>query len=270
MKKILLNFFMIFFILACIISLTCFIKNQYELQKEKEQVQVLSELKEKEENEEQQEEKKQQIENPETNACTIEEQPKQVLDEYKKLYEENTDLIGWITIEDTIINYPVMQTVEDATFYIHKDWNKNESSMGLPFIDARCNIDSENIIIYAHNMKNGTMFGSLKNYKEQEYYKEHPIINFDTIFEKSKYQIIGVLLAKVYYEEEPKENEFIFYNYTNLNTEQKYNEYINYVKENSLYEIEENTNYGDKLITLCTCHYHTTDGRLLVVAKKIE
>lgn len=195
---------------------------------------------------------------------------KTILPEYEDLYNENPDLIGWIKVEDTPIDYPVMQTFDDPTFYIHRDWDRNESTYGLPLIDARCTLESGNIIIYSHNMKNGTMFGSLKKYNEKSFYEEHQIIEFDTIYEKAEYQIIAVLLAQVFYDEEPDENEFVYYNYIELGSKEEFQKYVDQVKERSLYDTGVTAEYGDSLITLCTCNYHVKDGRFLVVAKKIQ
>lgn len=202
----------------------------------------------------------------------VETQPEEVLEilpEYQELYNENEDMIGWLKIEDMVIDYPVMQTVDKPIYYNHRDWNKNESVYGLPLIDARCRLDSENIIIYSHHMNDGSMFGSLKLYTDMNFYNEHQIIKFDTIYEKAEYQIIAVLLAQAYYNTEPQEGDFVFYDYINMDEEQ-FQEYINYVKELSLYDTGITAEYGDKLITLCTCYYHTQDGRFLVVAKKIQ
>lgn len=209
----------------------------------------------------------QEIEEYETET-QIEE--KTILPEYEDLYNENPDLIGWIKVEDTPIDYPVMQTFDNPTFYIHRDWEKNESTYGLPLIDARCTSESGNIIIYSHNMKNGTMFGSLKKYNEKSFFEEHQIIKFDTIYEKAEYQIIAVLLAQVFYDEEPKENEFVYYDYIGLGSKEEFQEYVDQVKERSLYDTGVTAEYGDRLITLCTCNYHVKDGRFLVVAKKIQ
>lgn len=205
----------------------------------------------------------------ETVVETQPEETLEILPEYQELYNENEDLIGWIKIEGMVINYPVMQTVEDPIFYNHRDWNKNDSVYGLPLIDARCTLDSENIIIYSHHMKDCSMFGSLGNYEHEYYYKEHQIINFDTIYEKAEYQVIAAIKTQAYYNTEPQEGDFVFYDYINMDEEQ-FQEYINYVKELSLYDTGVTAEYGDKLITLCTCYYHTQDGRFLVVAKKIQ
>lgn len=205
------------------------------------------------------------------NDCEEEvEKTKQILPQYSELYQENSDLIGWITIEDTPIDYPVMQTIDDPIYYIHRDWDKNDSTTGLPLIDARCTIESENIIIYSHNMKDGTMFGTLKKYKDKSYFDNHSIIKFNTIYEEAQYQIISISLAKVYYDENPPEDEFLYYDYIELDSEEEFQRYVENVKKNSLYETGISAEYGDRLITLCTCDYYTEDGRLLVVAKKIQ
>lgn len=210
------------------------------------------------------------VESEEKETETQEEKEPQILPQYKELYQENQDLIGWIKIDDTPIDYPVMQTFNDPTFYIHRNWDKNKSQTGLPLIDARCTLESENIIIYSHNMKNGTMFGSLKRYNEKSFYEEHQIIKFDTIYEEAEYQIIAVLLAQVFYDEKPKEGEFVYYNYVELDSKEQFEKYINQVKDLSMYETGVSAEYGDSLITLCTCNYHVKDGRFLVVAKKIQ
>lgn len=195
---------------------------------------------------------------------------REILQQYVEMYNENTDLAGWIKIAGTPIDYPTMWTPENPTYYVDKGWDKTDNQAGLPMIDAKCSLNSNNIIIHAHNMKNGSMFGTLKKYKDKKYFEKHQTINFDSLYQTGRYQIIGVLLAKVYYNELPQDSDFVFYNYTNLDTQEEFNEYIDWVKKLSLYETGETAKYGDKLITLATCNYHTQDGRILVVAKKID
>lgn len=193
---------------------------------------------------------------------------KSILPEYDELYQENQDLYGWIEIEDTVINYPVMYTPNNPNFYLRRNWNKEYSVSGCIFIDGRSNGETENIIIYGHNMDNETMFGTLNKYKEKEYYQEHKYIQFDTIYEKAIYEIIAVSKAIAY--NNVSEGEYSFYNNIELNSKEKFNEYISFIKENSYYEIESNTEYGCEIITLCTCDYWADNARLLVVAKKIK
>lgn len=202
---------------------------------------------------------------------TEEEVKQTILLKYENLYRQNTDMMGWIKIEDTNINYPVMQTeITNPTFYINRDFAKEESVSGIPFIDSRCTLESENVIIYSHNMKNGTMFGELKKYKEAEFYKNHRIVNFDTIYEEHKYEVVAIMLTKVDYYGKSTEEVFEFYNYIELDLKEKFDEYVMIFKEQALYETGVSAEYGDKLITLVTCDYHTEDGRLLILAKQIQ
>lgn len=267
----------VFFSIILIGSVFYIVYNQYENKMEEKRIEDLQQnIVENPESvdivEEQLENESEVLETEITEEAETETQmeEKTILPEYEDLYNENPDLIGWIKVEDTPIDYPVMQTFDDPTFYIHRDWDRNESTYGLPLIDARCTLESGNIIIYSHNMKNGTMFGSLKKYNEQSFYEEHQIIKFDTIYEKAEYQIIAVLLAQVFYDEEPNENEFVYYNYIDLGSKEEFQKYVDQVKERSLYDTGVTAEYGDSLITLCTCNYHVKDGRFLVVAKKIQ
>lgn len=273
MKSKVTKIFLVVCFIIFISSLIYIVSNQYKLKREEKQLEELQQsiIENPEEVDivkEIQKESSKIVESEEKE--TQKEKEQQILPQYKKLYQENQDLVGWIKIEDTPIDYPVMQTFDDPTFYIHRDWNKNKSQTGLPLIDARCNLESENIIIYSHNMKNGTMFGSLKRYNEKKFYEEHQIIKFNTIYEESKYQVIAVLLAQVFYDKKPNEGEFAYYDYIELDSKEQFQEYINQVKELSLYETGVTAEYGDNLITLCTCNYHVKDGRFLVVAKKIQ
>lgn len=205
------------------------------------------------------------------NNETTEEAQYTILSKYEELHRQNPDMMGWIKIEDTDINYPVMQTeINNPTFYINRNFEKKESVSGIPFIDSRCTLESENIIIYSHNMKNGTMFGGLTKYKEEEYYQNHRIIIFDTIYEERKYEIVAVVLSKVYYNEKSTEETFEFYNHIELDSKEQFDGYMSELKEQSLYETGVSAEYSDNLITLVTCNYHTEDGRLLVVAKQIQ
>lgn len=194
-----------------------------------------------------------------------------ILSEYKKLYEENSDLYGWIKIDDTIIDYPVMHTSEDLNYYNHHDWNRNETISGTPFVDGRTIYgETENTLVYGHNMKDRTMFGSLREYKEKSFYETHKYIQFDTIYEKEKYEIISVSKGIVYYDVEPPKDEYLFYDHVELDTKEQFNQYVQNIKDNEYFETGVTAEFGDKLITLCTCDYWTENARLLVVAKKIN
>lgn len=194
---------------------------------------------------------------------------KSILPKYQKLYEENTELSGWITIDDTVIDYPVMHIPEDNNFYLNHNFYKEKDRYGSLFLDKSCNVllPSTNYIIYGHNMKDGSMFGDLMNYKEKSFYEQHNIIHFDTIYEVADYEIIAVFLSEVY---NKNEDVFKYYQFTKVNNKDEFNEYIKNIKELSLYEIDITAVFGEQLLTLSTCEYSTENGRLAIVAKKLQ
>lgn len=197
---------------------------------------------------------------------------RQILQEYRQLYAENNDMYGRIKIEGTDIDYPVMFTPEDPNFYSDKNWQKEQCyhNVGTTiWMDGQTTEESENTILYGHNSKSYQMFRSLMDYKDPQYYEEHKYIMFDTLYEKRTYEIISVSRAIVYYEEEPPQGEYLFYEHIELDSEEEFNAYIENAKQNAYYEIEATAEYGDKLITLSTCDYWTKNARLIIVAKRI-
>jgi len=192
-----------------------------------------------------------------------------LLPKYKILYEENSDLIGWIKIEDTPLDYPVMQNMGDNEYYLHRNYYEEYEYSGLPFLDLKCSLDppTTNLIIFGHNMKSDSMFSCLTKYIDEEYYFEHPIIKFDTLYEESEYQIVAVILSKVYMK---SDDVFKFYQFVQADSEAEFDEYILNMKKLSLYDTGFGASYGDQLLTLVTCNYHTDNGRLAVLAKKVK
>lgn len=188
-----------------------------------------------------------------------------VLPQYRELLEQNSDLAGWIRIDGTGIDYPVMYTGDD--FYLEHDFNRKPSPHGVPYIDKRCTIDplGTNTILYAHHMKNGSMFARLLRYKDPAFYQQHPVIRFDTLYREQEYDILAVFESKVY-----RKNEDVFkhYNFLQAESEQQFNEYLAGIQALSLYDTGVTAAYGDTFITLMTCAYHTENGRFVVVAKQ--
>lgn len=191
-----------------------------------------------------------------------------ILEEYQGLYELNKSLVGWIKIDDTQIDYPVMQT-KNQDYYLNHNFDQEKDNNGSIFIDKECSIwpRSQNIIIYGHNMKSGKMFGSLKGYKDESYCLKHPYIQFDTLYEKGKYQVMFAFSEIVHDEVEVA---FKYYQFINANSEVEYNSYMNDMKEMSLYDTGVTSQYGDALITLSTCDYSDGSERFVVVAKKVK
>ncbi len=187
----------------------------------------------------------------------------------ENLQKENSDIIAWVEIPDTNINYPVLQGT-DNDFYMNHNYKKNYTISGAIFLDKDyCwNPPSSNLLIYGHNMKNGTMFQNLLKYKSANFYNNHPNIRFTTNTEDSTFEIIAVFESKVYYKSQ--KDVFKYYYFINANNADEYNNYIQNIKSLSLYDTGKTAEYGDQLITLSTCAYHTKDGRFVVVGRKIE
>lgn len=186
---------------------------------------------------------------------------------YDKLYEENPDFVGWINVPGTNIDYPVMQTKDNEQKYLHTDFYGRWSYEGVPFLSANSDIvrPSDNITIYGHHMKYGTMFHNLTKFENNEFYKEHKIFYFDNIYRSGTYEIVGVVKTDV------NQGSYQYWNVSDCNAEEFYR-YVDFLKENSLYKIKalNDVEYGDILVTLSTCEYHTSNGRLIVVGKLIE
>ena len=184
---------------------------------------------------------------------------------YADLYEQNNDFIGWLKIDDTIINYPVMQSKDNPNYYLNHNFNKEYSRFGVPYIQENCSLSSDNIIVYGHNMKNKSMFNELTKYSSKDFYDNHKFIKFDTLSEKRTYEVICAFKTVAY-----TSNGFDYYSFVNANTEKDFSAYIEKCKALSFYDTGVNAEYGDKLITLSTCEYSQKNGRFVVVAKLIE
>jgi len=188
---------------------------------------------------------------------------------YSKLYEKNKDIIGWITIENTPIDYPVMQTKDEPEYYIHRNYDKKEDKNGLPFLDANCDVDENdsNLMVYGHHMKSGMMFAHLLDYQNEDFYKKHKTVLFDTLREERKYEVVAAFYSQIYAK---NEDVFKYYNYIGKLSEKQFDTYVKNIKKISRYDTEITPKYGEQLLTLVTCAYHTEEGRFVVVARRIE
>ena len=185
----------------------------------------------------------------------------------ENLKKQNSDIVGWLEIPNTNINYPVLQGT-DNKYYMTHNYKKQKSKNGSIFLtkDYNWDIPSSNLLIFGHNLNNGTMFQDLLKYSNKSFYEKHHTIRFTTVNDDSEYEIISVLKTRVFYQSE--KNVFRYYYFINAETEEEYNEFIKNAKKESLYNINATANYGDQLITLSTCSYHVKDGRFAVIARK--
>ncbi len=190
-----------------------------------------------------------------------------ILKKYKALYMENEDLAGWLTVEGTKIDYPVMQC-EDDEYYLHHDFDGKDSKYGCLYVRGQADLeDGTNFVIYGHNMRDGSMFGELDLYLDEAFYKEHPTILFDTLYEERKYEILAVFRSRIYSEDS---DEFKYYQFYEAQTWTGFHDFYDNVKELSLYDTGVEAVFGDTFLTLSTCAYHVNNGRLAVVAKRVE
>lgn len=191
-----------------------------------------------------------------------------VLEQYKSLYHQNQNLIGWLKIADTIIDYPVMQT-GDNDYYQNHNINLEEDRNGALFLDTDCDVKapSTNFIIYGHNMRSGKMFGSLDQYANEKFYRNHKTIQFDTIYEEGTYEVMYVFRSRVYQKDEVV---FKYYQFIDAYSEEEFNSNMKEMAAISLYDTGVTASYGDQLLTLSTCDYVEEDGRCVVVAKRVE
>ena len=193
-----------------------------------------------------------------------------VQEKFADLYTANNDFIGWLTIPGTEVDYPVMHTPSDEEYYLKRDFNKEKSSSGTLFLAAKCDalLPSDNVVIYGHNMKAGTMFHDLLKYETEDYYKEHKTFRFDTLLGNYEYEVIAAFRTEI----KRDDNTFKYYDFINAKDKDEFDEYVSKVKSKTPYTIDETAEYGDKLVTLSTCAYHANEGRYVVVAKmkKVE
>lgn len=202
-------------------------------------------------------------------STQLEEREPVILPEYAELYMRNKDMVGWIRINDTNINYPVMQSIDKPNFYLKHGFDKSYTDYGCPYVAESCDLSkpSDNLIVYGHHMKNGSMFSDLEKFKKKDFWEEHKTFNFNTLYEKQTYEIIAVFKTVVYTE---SSSEFKYFQFSDAESPEHFNNYVSKCKTKAIYETGVTAEYGDKLITLSTCEYSNTNGRLVLVAKRID
>ena len=182
------------------------------------------------------------------------------------LHEKNSDCVAWIRIDDTAINYPVMYRPQSKNYYLHRDFYGKKSSSGALYISEICNPDtSDNVIIYGHHMNSGAMFAALNKYKKKSFYEDHKHIVLQTLHGTEVYEIIFALTTPVY-----TGKDFKYYAFANAHNTREFDAYVSNCRARALYDTDVTAQYGDRLLTLSTCEYSQRNGRMLVVAKKVN
>lgn len=191
-----------------------------------------------------------------------------VLNIYAPYAAQNPDMVGWLKIEGTNIDYPVVRTPGNNEKYLRKGFDGAYSEGGTLFLDERCDpaLPTANLMIYGHDMNDGSMFGKLAAYADEAFGKEHAELRFDTLTEPGRYQLLAAFYSQVYYN---TDTCFKYYQFFDAENEAEFSDYVSNVKALAEYDTGVTAVYGDALLTLSTCSSHTENGRFVVVAKKI-
>ena len=185
---------------------------------------------------------------------------------YKEIYEMNNDVVGWIKMEGTPMDYPVMQTPDEPNFYLYRDFDKKNSARGSIYAREVCDINapSDNVTLYGHNMADGSMFACLNNYVHKYNWEKNSLIFFDTLTEYHTYKIFAVFKTSANIGQ-----GFSYHKFVDAANQEEFDEFVSTCKKLSFYDTGITPVYGDKLICLSTCEYTLDNGRLVVAAVRI-
>jgi sortase B len=186
-----------------------------------------------------------------------------MLADYVPLYEINSDIVGWLEIENLGISYPVMQTPDSPDYYLTRNFNKQKNAHGCLYVRESCDVfaPSDNVTIYGHNMKNGTMFAGLKKYLYQDFWEENQTFRFDTLYERNTYTVFAVFTTTA-----SVGKGFAYHRFEDAIDEADFDDFIANCKALAKYDTGITPTYGDKIICLSTCEYSQVNGRLVIAA----
>lgn len=181
------------------------------------------------------------------------------------LQAENSDTYGWLCVPGTKIDYPVMYTPAESEYYLRRNFQKEASTSGTPFMDASCTALSDNYILYGHNMKSGIMFADLLRYTDETFFQENNRIVLTLADGVHEYEVVAAFRSEV----EETKNDFAWYEYITFTEEQVLQEYLLQLRAKSLHNMPVEPTFGDRFITLATCSYHDSSGRFVLVGREI-
>ena len=190
-----------------------------------------------------------------------------MLVEYGELYALNSDVVGWIRIDGTKLDYPVMQTPDNPNYYLYRDFDGKDSARGCIYAREECDINepSDNITLYGHNMRDGSMFAAANAYVFKDTWEENPLIFFDTLYEYHTYKIFSVFKTSANIGE-----GFTYHNMIDAQNKEDFDQFIAKCKSLAFYDTGITPQYGDKIICLSTCEYTLDNGRLVIAAVRIS
>lgn len=184
---------------------------------------------------------------------------------YAKLSRKNRDFAGWITIPDTAVDYPVMYAPDRPDYYLKRDFDRRDSDYGIPYLEEACDPQNPgNLIVYGHNMADGSMFKTVTYYKELDYLIRHPYIYFDTMDSRRTYQVVYG------FETNAREDSFPYETYTGVQDEARFREFVENCEKLCTYRSGITPELGDEFLILSTCFYTELEGRFVVVARRVQ
>ena len=183
---------------------------------------------------------------------------------YSSVYDMNNHFVGWVSIDGTTLNYPVVQTKDNPEYYLRRNFDGQYSDYGVPFMDYKSTPGkTDNVVIYGHNMKNGTMFSAIEKYADPGFWSNNKIIKFDTMESFGEYEVICAFRANA-------DNLTLAYHETvNFKNAEEFNAFFAQAKTMGTYDTGVTPVFGDEILTLSTCEYTYENGRFVVMARKI-
>lgn len=224
---------------------------------------------------------------PTTPNGSIEPTEPGILPELVPIYELNNDLVGWFEMPDMNAKYPVVQKKDDQDYYLYRDFYGQDNISGCLYVDADCDVlqPSDNVVIYGHAMKTGAMFGGLSKYQDKSYWEQHQTFTFDTLYERHTYQVFCVFKTTgTQYDTDGTRLGYPYHVKTDFTDEETFNKFISDIKGDAFignngsggyrgrcfYDTGITPQYGDKLLCLSTCEYSYNNGRLVIMAVRID
>lgn len=244
------------FTLVFVVSGVMLVKNIYEAQTAKKNFRELSDLRE-------------QVlatlptgEQEQTQPVQTGPTEPQLLPELQELYEQNPDLAGWLSIPAVGVDYPVMHAPDRKDYYLYRNFQQESDRHGCLYIweEADLQTPSDNVTVFGHHMKNGSMFGNLKKYQSKSFWEENQTFTMTSLYERREYRIFSVLVTTATVGE-----GFGYHDFTG-GTQEEFENMVQAFQAYSLFDTGITPEYGDQLVCLSTCDYSVANGRLVVVA----
>lgn len=195
----------------------------------------------------------------------------EILDEFKSLVSENPDMVGWIKLHNSRVDYPVMFAPnEEFDYYERRNFQKQNDVYGVPFIDINCTLDSDNYLIYGHETDNGTQFHDFLQYESKDFWEKNKTFEFATLYGKYNYEVVAFSRSRIF---NVDDKVFKYYKFYGSSNEAEFDDYIRNIKNIQLYDTGVEAKYGDHLLTLsmCVTPYHDpNDERFVLVARRAD